>query len=140
MTEYLDSWDGKKLNGSIDILGDDDKAKKELLNWLLARKNHVIRKYEVTKSYFETEDWKIIKEPFGEYPNHSLQYQIQTLAKDLKGILSGLRKDLQIFLLDTEREATNDAIESLVVVIEKKLAKKRKRDDTGNKTGPNKKK
>ena len=139
LTEFLDSWDSKKLNGSIDILGDDDKAKKELLNWLIDKKNHVIRKYKITKSYFEAEDWKIIKEPFGEYPNHSLQYQIQTLAKDLKGILSGLRKDLQIFLLDTEREATNDAIESLVVVVEKKLAKKRKRDDTGNKTGPNKK-
>ena len=56
MTEYLDSWDGKKLNGSIDILGDDDKAKEELLNWLLIKKNHVIRNYEVTKSWFKTED------------------------------------------------------------------------------------
>ena len=90
MTEYLDSWDSKKLNGSIDILGNDEKATKELLNWLIDKKNHVIRKYKITKSYFEAEDWKIIKEPFGEYPNHSLQYQIQTLAKDLKGILSGL--------------------------------------------------
>ena len=139
MTEYLDSWDGKKLNGSIDILGDDDEAKKELLNWLLAKKDHVIRKYEVTKGYFETEDWKIIKEPFGEYPTHSLQYQIKTLAKDLKGILSGLRKDLQNFLLDTKKEATNDAIQSLVEVIERKLARKRKGDDLGNKAGPTKK-
>ena len=101
MTEYLDSWDGKKLNGSIDILGDDDKAKEELLNWLLIKKNHVIRNYEVTKSWFKTEDWKIIEEPFGEYPSHSLKFQIKHLAIDLKDILSGLRKDLQNFLLNT---------------------------------------
>ena len=61
------------------------------------------------------------------------------MAKDLKSILSGLRKDLQKFLLDTEKEATNDAIKSLEVTIEKKLERKRKRDETGNKTGPNKK-
>ena len=139
MTEYLDSWDSKKLNGSIDILGNDERATKELLNWLIVKKNHVIEKYKIIKGYFKAEDWKIIKEPFGEYPEHSLQYQVQTLAKDLKSILSGLRKDLQKFLLDTEKEATNDAIKSLEVTIEKKLERKRKRDETGNKTGPNKK-
>ena len=139
MTEYLDSWDSKKLNGSIDILGNDERATKELLNWLIVKKNHVIEKYKIIKGYFKAEDWKIIKEPFGEYPEHSLQYQVQTLAKDLKSILSGLRKDLQKFLLNTEKEATDDAIKSLEVTIEKKLERKRKRDETGNKTGPNKK-
>ena len=121
---FIKCFSKEMLKRAINIAISDEKAGREMLEWLEEKRTNLIANYKVVQRFFKDElDCEDIIEELKYNPRDSIPTQIQRIAEGLKHILCMVRKEIKDLLFSPNLEVSEEDMKKIAA---QKKNKKRK--------------